>query len=146
MSSPAEMVKDILVTKSVGTFPAASSAWGINISRKTDVPDAQLVCYDSPASENPNPKWLLEYPHVQVLVRGAPDGYSAAYAKAKAVKDALLGIDPVDVTGVGRIDGITMIADIIPLQYDEKDRPQFTLNFRLIFEPATAAGSSRETL
>ena len=68
---------------------------------------------------------------------------TVAKAQAQAVKDALLGL-PAQVVLGDRIDGITMQGDIIPLGYDENKRPEFSLNFRSIVEPAS--GTNRISL
>lgn len=143
MSAPSEYVKDILVTKGLGAF-GGTADWAIFISKMMAAPHKAIAIYDTPG-EAPNPKFLLNFPTFQVMVRGSADGYQAAWQKAKDVQDALLGIDPANVTG-GRIDGITQLGDIFHNGYDQSDRPLVGQNFRMIFEPSTSALTQREPL
>jgi hypothetical protein len=132
---PSSGIKDILVAQSLGVA-AATTGWAIRISKMSSSPATQIMIADT-GGMNVNPAWLYEEKTLQVLVRGAPDGYEAAWQKAKDIKDALVGIDPHDRDG-DRWDGITMLGDLAFLQYDEQDRPIFTMNFRLLLEPSAA--------
>lgn len=119
-----------------------ASAWALRVGVMTDAPDQQVAIFDAPGS-NPNPKFLLDFPSIQVIVRGSPDDYTNTYAKIKAVKDVLLGRDAGSVNG-DRWDGVTGLGDIIPLGQDEKKRFKFSANYRIILEPAS--GTHRESL
>lgn len=116
----------------------------IMVSRLTDDSDAQIAIYDTggfPA----NPKWLLDYPTIQIMVRGEKDDYEGAFNKAKEVFDALLGLDSQDVNG-DRWVSVTAMGHINFLEYDSKSRPKFSLNFRIILEPAASGLTNREPL
>ncbi len=141
MADTAVGIKDLLVAAGIGTF-AATSGWGIYINKEPTDPDT-VVTVTTSGGTNPNPKWLIDFPSAQVMIRGAPNGYVAAQAKAQEVKDALLGLPSQDLNG-DRWDSITMAGDIAPLGYDETNRPRFSLNFNLIIEPAT--GTNRLAL
>ena len=141
MANPSEAIKDLLVTASVGVFNAASG-WSIRVSRQSDDPDTAVTVYDT-AGENSNPRYLLDFPGIQVRVRGDQSGYVAARAKCTDVVNALIGLPSQDIAG-DRWVGIWQSGGIISLGYDEKDRPMFSLNFTLIIEPAT--GTYRESL
>lgn len=140
MTAPSVGVKDILVTAGVGVFTSPSSSdWAIKISKVPDAPDKVIVLFDSgglPA----NPRWLLDYPDVTVIVRGTV--YVDTYAKMKAVMDALLGYPPGAVNG-DNWDGVIMRVAPAFIGYDQKDRPQFSATFGLFVEPANAAGDNR---
>lgn len=142
MASIADQASQILVTKGVATAPGG--AWPVFVGRLMDVPDAQLAVYDTPG-QSPNPKYLLDFPFFMVMVRGGKDDYDGAYTKMREVKDALLGIDPT-FFGSDRWDGVTMQGDINFLRYDQTSRPLWSGNFRVIFEPASNALTSRESL
>lgn len=141
MSSPAQQVRSRLITLGVGSN---GGTWPIFVSQLTTAPDAQLAVYDTPGPP-PNPKWLLDYPTVMIHVRGDIDGYDAAIAKAKDIKDALLGTDPIVIDG-DRWDSVTMNGDINFLAYDDNKRPLISMNLGLIIEPATSALTNREAL
>lgn len=141
MASPAEHLKDILVTASVGVF-AATSGWAVYVSKMPDKPDTCIALYDS-GGGNPNPAWLLDFPSVQVRVRGDENGYQALFNKVTDIKNALLGHPGADVSD-GRLVSVRMDGAPAFLGYDELKRPMFTINWTLIFEPT--AGTYRESL
>jgi len=141
MADNAVGAKDLLVAAGVGVF-AATSGWGIFIGKEPTAPHTIITAYNS-GGTNPNPKFLLDFPSLQVRVRGAPNGYVAAEAKAKDVKNALLGLVSQDLNG-DRWVSVTMAGDITPLGNDQQNRPMFSLNFNLIIEPAT--GTNRIAL
>lgn len=153
--SPAEIIMAALLDESlvvlglpfsagVGTQGAASGDWRVGVGVLLDAPDEQVICVDGPG-QPPDPKWLLEYPFVQVLVRGMKDGYQAAYQKARDVYDMLLGI-PTLSGSWGRIDGITAPGTPSFIGLDQLNRPIFSANYKLFFEPATSALTNREPL
>lgn len=145
MSSPAVGAKDLLVAAGVGVYAVAPGAnFLIVLSRLKDQPDKQIVLYDT-GGQDPNPQWLLEYPTIQATIRGVSDGYVAAYAKAREVFDVLVGLPSQDLNG-DRWVSVTSLGGINNLGYDDKDRPKFTINFRLIIEPATSALTHRTSL
>lgn len=148
MSSPAQNVASELIAQGIGTSgtPApTSSVWQICVGRLIEGPDELLAIIDT-GGFNPNTKWQLDYVTVQVIVRGGKDEYAEGYAKALDIKNALLGIDPKEVvTGVWW-SGITMLADIAFLKYDENSRPLFSINFRILQELTPSAGSHRASL
>lgn len=90
-----------------------------------------------------NPKWAVDYPAVQAIVRGKENASDAAFVKIKAVKDALLGRPSGLLPAVAGIDtpdyvtSITLMGNILPLGRDESNRALYSVNFRLIVEPVT---------
>lgn len=141
MADPAVSMKDLLVAANVGTF-AAVSGWAISIGEMYDKPDTQITIRNS--GGRPSwPTWLLNFPSIQIMVRGSQNGYTDAYNKCVGIKDALLGIPSQDLNG-DRLVAINAIGDINDLKSDENRRPMFSLNFALIIEPAS--GGYRESL
>ena len=137
MASYSVGLKDILETAGVGTFMT-----DLFIGKMPADPDAN-VTIQLAGGMNANPKWLLDRPSFQVMIRGNKSEYIAAEAKALAIKNALLGLPSQDVNG-DRWVQINMIGDIVPLGFDEKNRPKFSTNWGLIIEPA--AGTNRLAL
>jgi len=131
-------IKDLLATH-VGT-----SGWTIEISQLPDTPDRIIMISDTGGIE-PNPKYLLDFPTVQVMVRGTVSGYLAAWREAKAVKDLLLGV-PAQVLNLDRWDGITQNGDLAHIGRDESMRPLFSINFAIILEPQVVGNSNRLAL
>ena len=137
MANYAVGMKDILETASIGTFKT-----DLFVGKMPEEPDAAVSVMRS-GGKNANPKWLLDEPSLQVIVRGDKNGYEDAEAKAQDVKDALLGLPSQDVNG-DRWVQVNMIGDIVPLGFDEQNRAMFSLNWALIIEPA--AGTHRLAL
>lgn len=142
MGSVVSQASDLLVAKGIATV---SGAWPVRIGRLLAAPDAQMSLFQTPG-QTPNPKWLVDFPTFQVMVRGAKDDYPGAETKAQQVKDALLGIEPYVHTGGDRWVSVTMLGDFAFLRYDDNSRPLFSGNFRVIKEPVATVASSREAL
>ncbi len=141
MSDPAEGIKDLLVTAGAGTFNAISG-WGIYIGAEPNKPDT-IMTINNTGGQPPNPKWLVDFPSIQVMLRGAENGYQALYTKAIEVKDALLGLPSQDLNG-DRWVAVNQAGNEAFLGYDDNGRPRFSLNFNLIIEPAS--GTNRQSL
>lgn len=94
---------------------------------------------------DPNPKYLLDFPTCQAMVRGNVSGYLETFREAKAVKDILLGVDSQDIN-LDRLVAINQNGDLGFIGRDEQNRPLFTINFALIIEPQVVANSNRIAL
>lgn len=140
MTSPAEDAKDLLVAGGVGIFNA-TTGWSIRINKEEPSPDTHITIYDS-GGLTPNPRWLLDYPSLQVRVRGNASDPQGARNKAKEIKDALLGLESQTVNG-NRWVSVLGIGDIQHLGFDEKGRILYTVNFSLILEPAQTGNENR---
>jgi len=144
--NPAIVLKDLLVSQGVGVF-AATTGWGIFVGKMPDdtsSADTAIALINS-GGRPPNPKWLLDYPSVQVMVRGTSGGYRDAWDKAAEVQDALLGIPSQDVTD-GRLVSATAIGHINAIGCNGSNRPLFTVNFQLIVQPTASALTHRQAL
>lgn len=133
----------VLINAGVSEDFGEDTAWGIFMgSLPAKEPDAAIAVVRAGGLPD-NPKWAVDYPAVQVLVRGAKNASDAAAAKIKAVKDTLLGRESGSlpaVTGITTpeyVTSITMSGNILPLGKDENNRALFSVNFRLIVQPAT---------
>ncbi len=124
MNSPSEDIKDILEQSSVGTL-----ATDLFISKEPDSPDACVTIFDT-SGQDPATWANLDYPSVQVKVRGERYEYLNAWAKGKEVKDALHGLTNETWNGTRYIQ-IVQEGDIFFLGYDGKQRPLLTLNFSI---------------
>ena len=141
MAEPEIGVKDLLVTNTVGVF-AAASGWSLHIGGLPESPDTAIAISHT-GGLNPNPHWLLDYPSVQILVRGDASGYVVAKAKVREVADVLLGLVSQTING-DRWDSIRMIGDIGWLGFDSAEkRPIFSVNLTLIIEPVASAETNR---
>ncbi len=120
------------------------SGWKTEIGAMPDKPN-KLININDTGGLTPNPKWLLDYPNIQVLVRGETNGYLGTFREAKAVKDILLGAPSQDLNS-DRWVSITQNGDLMFIGRDESDRPVFSINFALIIEPQSVANSNRLAL
>ncbi len=135
---PSQGAKDLLAAH------VAVSGWRIEIGAMPDKPDKIIMISDT-GGQDPNPKWLLDFPTLQVMTRGAVGTYLDTFREAKAVKDLLLGIDAQVLNG-DRWDGITQNGDLFFIGQDKNDRPIFSVNFALIIEPQVPAVGNRLVL
>lgn len=118
--------------------------WTIGKGFEADASDRRITCIDT-GGLAPNPKWLLDFPTVQVVVRGGINDYEIAFQKAKIVKDLCLGCAAQVIDG-DRLDSVTLSSDVYYIGRDEKQRHKFTINFNLIVEPAANAITQRLAL
>jgi hypothetical protein len=126
MNAPAQDIKDILVDASIGL------TFNTNLFVGKEPADVNVLCVtvlDSGGFDS-DPNYSYERPTVQVRVRGAVGGYQAAYAKAAQVKSTLHG-NTLTEKNNARYIVILCMGDILPLGFDEENRPLFTVNFRI---------------
>lgn len=140
-NAPSVDVKNKLEADGVATF-GATSGWAMYIGEEPDTPDQTVTLYDTTAGE-PNPKWLQDEPHVQIRVRGTRADYTGAYDKVYQIMDLLLGLPQQTLGGTVYV-GIWALGDPHLLGYDDNRRPVFTLNLRMVREPAE--GDHRDSI
>jgi len=138
---PSKIIYDLLDDAGSVIASDPDTAWSAHISKTPSSPHAVISIFDT-GGFNPNPALQIDQVTVQVLVRGEPTGYLAAYQKAQDIKDTLLGTDSQDV-GSDRVVSVTMIGDIAFLGRDSNDRPELSVNFRMILERTPSSLSNR---
>ena len=136
---PSAILRDLLVAH------VATSLFVLEIGAMPDTPDNAIQIMDT-VGIAPNPKWALDFPTCQIMIRGQSNGYLATYREAKAVKDLLLGIDSFTTGDGDRMVSITQNGDLGFIGRDDNMRPMFTINFALIIEPLVVANSNRTAL
>lgn len=143
--SAATHIKDTLV--SLGYVFGGVGDWAVYIGDQPDQPQRVVTIYDS-AGGTPNPRWLLDYPHVQLRVRGGPNDYAVCVQKALILRNMLLGRASYDaLNGNGdRIVAINSVGDVAFTGKDDQNRPEFVFNLALIVEPVKTAETQREPL
>lgn len=145
MKDPAEVIRDLLVAASVGTFNA-STGWSITIGEPSDSPDTNILISAS-GGGSPYPHLLINFPSVQVFVRGKKSGYQDAQAKAREIVKVLLGrAGYTDAVSGDVYQSFTQTGDVAYLGQDENTRPMFTANFSLIVLPAAESGGHRTAI
>lgn len=140
---PSEDLRTVLINAGVVSATPTSS-WSVHIGHLPKSPH-EVVALSDTGGLTPNPKWLLDYPSVQALVRGAPNSYTTTRTKAIRIKDELLGILSLNVNG-NRLVSVTMAGDVAYIGNDQQERPMFSLNFRLIVQPLASADTNRQPL
>ena len=136
---PSTILRDLLMTH------VATSGWGLEIGAMPDSPDRSIQITDTVGIE-PNPKYLLDFPTAQIMIRGNANGYLDTWREAKTVKDLLLGIDSYTTANGDRMVSITQNGDLGFIGRDGNMRPMFTINFALIIEPADSTETHRTLL
>lgn len=128
-----DVLKNLLVTAGIGSFPP-TTGWGISIGMTIASPDTLIVIRETGGRASMSGLGI-DFPSVQVKVRGAVNGWAAARAKMKDVKNALLNL-PSQTIGEDRYTAINAIGDVIDMGQDDNNRPSFVMNFALIVEPS----------
>lgn len=142
MTAPSISIKDVLVAASIGVFGDIGASWPIWIGRMPEKPDNAILLTDS-GGGNSEAHWLLDFPTVSIIVRNT--NYLDGYNKAKEIKDKLHTLPSQTING-DRVVSCLIVGDINYLGTFDKDRPNFSLNFRMIIEPANASGDNRVPL
>lgn len=124
----------------IGSLTAGS--WRIFAAKMPKEPD-QTISVFAAGGKDANPKWLIDYPTLNVRVRGAPNDWEAPMTKMLAIKDALLGLPGQDLSG-DRWVGINMQGDIKDMGIDDLGRYMISADFSCIVEPAS--GTNRSSL
>lgn len=130
MASPAYNIATLLQTDGIGTMGST-----IFVGKDPALKTATITCYDSGSVSSPNPKFNRNEPRIQVVVAGNVNDYNGAYAKAKQVKDSLLGKDNQTI-GTDIYFGFRMVSDITSIGYDSNNRPMFSMMFKLFIDGA----------
>ena len=125
MHDPAEAVKEYLTGKvdydlHVGQFPTT--------------PDKAFLI-NAAGGRPPYPRLALNFPSVQVMVRGKASGYTDARAQIDKACNALLGFGNV-VLNSDTYRSCNMMGDVIYLGQDDNGRPMMSANFWFIVEPS----------
>jgi hypothetical protein len=136
MPSICSILKDILVADALAGYEDPTADWQIFEGVEPPEP-AKTITLLLAGGESPNPKWLMDYPSVQVRVRGAIGGYDDALDEAYKVRNSLLGLDNYLHTSGDRIDAINIMGDVFPMPADETGKPVFVINFKLRVEPSS---------
>lgn len=147
MTLPSVLIKDTLLQAPANMIFGGTDDWAIYVGKMPVAPLRVVTIYDAPGRA-PNPRWLLDYPSVQIKVRGNVGDYNIAGPKAVEIRNRLVGkpsYDAYDASG-DRIVQINGMGDVSLLEWDDNDRPIFVFNLALITEPAATPGSHRDPL
>jgi hypothetical protein len=133
--SPAQILAAHLIAAGLGTDPDNGGEWPCYIALLPDKPDNLLVIYDTAGTIDGRimaTGETVEHPGIQVLVRGKT--HPVAWAKVRAVKEALDAINRTTVTVTGptdteyRVLGAHQRGTPLALGQDDNGRMTFSLN------------------
>lgn len=123
---PSVDVKKILVDGGVLT--------PIYVGEEPVNPDEVVTIYDT-GGDNPNPKWVIDFPDIQI--RSRANDYSTSYSNLLIIRDKILGMDKSTVNTTDYV-GIFATSDILSLERDSHDRYICVCNFRINREIASS--------
>lgn len=107
----------------------------LNVGQFPSTPDKAIVI--TPAGGRPPyPHLALNFPAVQIMVRGKPSGYLEASQEMSDICDVLLGMGTTLLTN-DTYRSCNQMGDVIYLGQDERGRPIFSANFWFIVEPSS---------
>jgi hypothetical protein len=130
MNPASEDIKD-MITQSGG---AGTFGTDVFISHEPPTPNKVVTIFDT-GGFGPDLATDIYNPTVMVRIRGAGNGYQAAYAKAELIRDLLHGVHN-ETWNSTRYILIQALSDIMYIERDEKTRPILSVNFRIIRTPA----------
>lgn len=110
-------------------------SFDLNVGRFPSTPD-EAILVNSSGGRNPYPHLALNFPSIQIMVRGKPSGYVAARQEIGNICDILLGFGNVSLTG-DMYRSCNQMGDVIYLGQDDRGRPMFSANFWFIVEPSS---------
>ncbi len=129
--SPEEGLEAICEAKGI---VSGASGWKPEIGALRDTPKSMAFILSG--GRGGEAKVAIDYPTVQILVLGAhaSGGYAQARDKAQDIYNALHGVDTPD-AAYPNLSSCLAMGNPVWLGADDKDRPRFALNFRLIVVP-----------
>lgn len=145
MAAPSIGMKDIFVAAGLGSYedPSPKAKWPIYISKLPDEP-AECISIADTGGLPPEVRWLLNYPDVTVYVRGKE--YGRTYDKINQLRESVLALPAQEVNG-DWWDGVIQLTEIAFLEYDKaRNRPIFSMTFRLFVEPKGTHKDNRRPL
>lgn len=109
-----------------------ANGWGFFVGDLPADPD-KAVMFKDVGGRAGEVNVAIDYPTMQVLVRGPSggDSYAQAFDKARAIQRALIRI-PSGGAEFPELTSITAIGHVVHVGKSERDRHVFSLNFQLI--------------
>jgi hypothetical protein len=134
--NPAYDIAKLLDTEAFGVIGSVNPAdWALNIDKEPDPPDNTITIYNTPSKE-PDPQWRLNYPEVQVRVRGRDR--RGAHDKARTIMNRLHGCTAFTGNSGASYRGIWSRGEPTFLMNDSNNRAIFYVNLRMAVEPTDA--------
>jgi hypothetical protein len=127
--TPAAGIIEILVDKGEGALAPTTDSWPIYEGQFPETTQQCLMVKDT-GGRPPEVKVAIDYPSVQILVRGGQEDYMAVREKAQDVFVALHAIDS-SPTPYPELTSCLGLAPVF-LGYDANKRPVWAVNFNCI--------------
>ena len=127
MHDSAEAVRELLNVSNGPTYD-------LNVGQFPVTPD-KAVLINAAGGRPPYPHLALNFPSVQVMVRGKPSGYTEAREEMRLICNLLLGMGST-VANEDTYRSCNQLGDVIYLGQDNRGRPIFSANFWYIVEPS----------
>lgn len=127
MKDPAAAVVEMLTGH-------ADITYDLNVGQFPSNADKAILVNQS-GGRPPFPHLALNFPSVQIQVRGKPSGYVEARAQMAAICDRLLGIGTT-IANTDTYRSCNQLGDVIYLGQDDRGRPFLSANFWFIVEPS----------
>lgn len=109
--------------------------FNVNVGQFPVSPDESIVINQS-GGRSPYPHLAINFPSVQIMVRGRKSGYVVARHQMGEVCDILLGIGPT-LLNSDTYQSCNQMGDVISLGQDDNSRPVFSANFWFIVLPSS---------
>lgn len=142
LTATLDQVQASLIAGGIGQNTDSKAPWMIY---KGSMPDSDLnqaplktindqaICLYELSGIAPLEAWLIDYPGVQVMVRGAPDGYTECRTKIQEIYLRLHATESALNTAAGAVDWVYFYATHsgpIIMGMDKKRRMRLAWNFR----------------
>lgn len=136
ISKMAQLVRPANYSVDDGTVPAYTGF----------MPDqpSTAVCFTDTGGLASDPKWLLDFPTVSVLVRDA--NYEEGWDYMFMIRESLLGLPAGYMNQGDTFQGITAIGNMAFIGVDAKERSMFSANFRIYLLPDSSDQTNRQPL
>ncbi len=129
MNSPSQDIKDLLENSATGLV-FGTDLFVSQMPDDTNVHDKQIVTIYDTGGTDPDTYHTLERPTVQILVRGRAEKFQTGYTLAETVYNQLHAIKNQTVNSTRYI-LIFATSAILFLGYDDNNRPEWSINFRI---------------
>lgn len=142
-ASPADLIQEYILTR----VPSGElTGWTFFIGKLPSEPDQVISLIDQGGPPG-IPNLLVDFPGIQVLVRGSRGGlgYRDSWLMMRKIRDSILGMQNAP-PEFPELDGITERGTIVPMGYDDQDRHTWSSNYQLIVEPGANALTHRSSL
>lgn len=127
----ADDIMATLVAAGLGQNTASNSDWMIRVGYMQAGPD-KTICIQEAGGRPPETGQQVQYPTIQIRVRGAGDGYQDMRDKEQAIFNFLhAGNAPVDIGG-NYVYCFALSSSPVPMGQDGNRRPSVVRNYRLM--------------